>query len=86
MIRLWLRSEDHAWGIPQALQHGLNRVFYNEDIDEQWNIAPQPRLNFKIYQTLGPVVVRSSVIETSLGQSMATNLRVQLRYFLAYFL
>jgi hypothetical protein len=32
MIRLWLRSEDHAWGIPQALQHGFNRVFYNEDI------------------------------------------------------
>jgi hypothetical protein len=54
MVRLWLRNEELAWKTPLALQRGFDKVFYDVAVEEQWNIAPQPRLSFKVHQTLGP--------------------------------
>ncbi|KAH9205741.1 hypothetical protein DL95DRAFT_470279 [Leptodontidium sp. 2 PMI_412] len=53
MVRLWLRNEELDWKTPLALQRGFDKVFYDTTVEEQWNIAPQQRLRFKVHQTLG---------------------------------
>ncbi|KAK8026329.1 hypothetical protein PG991_003385 [Apiospora marii] len=53
LVRIWLRNEQLAWRTPRVLDRGFDMVF-GDDVPEKWNIVPQPRLNFNIFQTLGP--------------------------------
>ncbi|KAK0701153.1 hypothetical protein B0T21DRAFT_417316 [Apiosordaria backusii] len=54
LVRLWLRNNEMAWDLPRELQYSSKKLFYNSEVEEQWNITPQPRLTFKIFETLGP--------------------------------
>ncbi|KAK2614633.1 hypothetical protein N8I77_001442 [Diaporthe amygdali] len=54
LVRLWMRNEEKAWELPKELKFGRDKVFYNEELEESWNITPQPRLRFKIFETLYP--------------------------------
>lgn len=54
LVRLWMRNEEKAWEMPKELKFGQDKVFYNEELEESWNITPQPRLRFKIFETLAP--------------------------------
>jgi hypothetical protein len=54
LVRLWLKNEELAWKLPEVLDEGNQTVYYDEDLPEKWNIVPQPRLKFKIFETLGP--------------------------------
>lgn len=56
LVRIWLKNESPAltWPIPDIFRMGHKKIF-DEDDDQntlKWNIIPQPRLKFKIYQTL----------------------------------
>jgi len=54
LVRIWLKNEKLAWKLPPALDYGNQMVYYDDELPEKWNIVPQPRLKFKIYQTLSP--------------------------------
>ncbi|KAK3311860.1 hypothetical protein B0H66DRAFT_629668 [Apodospora peruviana] len=54
-VRIWLRNESPAmeWPVPAPLRGGHDDIFDRDHI-LHWNVTPQPRLAFKIYQTLTP--------------------------------
>jgi hypothetical protein len=54
LVRLWLKNELFAWKLPEALQGGNDKVFYNIETDERWEIIPPHRLGFDIREKFGP--------------------------------
>lgn len=46
MLRLWLKNEELAWKLPQVMEWGNRTVFYDDEVQEVWNVAPHPRINF----------------------------------------
>lgn len=47
-VRLWLKNEQLAWKLPRAMQLGNQHIFYNNDVEEKWNVQPLPRVLFNI--------------------------------------
>jgi len=50
VVRLWLRNEELAWKLPPELQMANYRVFYDDDLPANWNIAPTERVKFQMYE------------------------------------
>jgi Taurine catabolism dioxygenase TauD, TfdA family len=40
LIRLWLANEDTRWVLPPALELIRQEIFYNEELEENWEILP----------------------------------------------
>lgn len=53
LVRIWLKNEAPGleWPVPDVFRLGYNKIFGDEST-LKWNVTPQPRLQFKIYQTL----------------------------------
>lgn len=54
LVRIWLKNEspELQWPIPAVFRMGHNKIFDEDEDTLKWNVLPQPRLAFKIYQTL----------------------------------
>lgn len=52
LVRMWLKNEDLAWKLPQALQHGSSRIYDDNELGERWNIMDVPRIEFKLSERL----------------------------------
>ena len=57
LVRIWLRNEDPAlaWPVPAIFRMGHDKIFSEDDEDGEplkWNVTLQPRLMFKVHQTL----------------------------------
>jgi hypothetical protein len=52
LIRLWLKSQALAWKLPRPLREGNERLFGQNEVEEQWNIMPSPRLTFTVAERL----------------------------------
>ncbi len=54
LARIWLKNEDPTfeWPIPAVFRMGHMKIFDEDDDTLKWNVTPQARLSFKIYQTL----------------------------------
>jgi hypothetical protein len=44
LVRMWLKNEAWAWKLPGILDVGNKAVFYDDSVEEKWEIVPQPRL------------------------------------------
>jgi len=54
LVRIWLRNEKLAWSLPPVLERGNRAVYYDSKLEDIWNIVPEPRLHFELFQTLAP--------------------------------
>ena len=54
LVRLWLKNEYLAWKLPPHLVLGNQKVFYDDSMEEHWEIIPAPRLEFKIRDKFSP--------------------------------
>jgi Taurine catabolism dioxygenase TauD, TfdA family len=54
LVRLWLKNEALAWRLPPILNVGNQAVFYDDSVEGQWEIIPQPRLGFELRDKFGP--------------------------------
>lgn len=54
LVRLWLKNEKLAWKLPRQIDVGNQLLFDDDDIEEMWNIAPEPRLSFTIRERFSP--------------------------------
>ncbi|PVH77120.1 Clavaminate synthase-like protein, partial [Cadophora sp. DSE1049] len=54
LVRIWLRNEKLAWSLPPVLEHSNKAVYYDSKLEDIWNIVPEPRLHFELFQTLAP--------------------------------
>ncbi|KAF2630582.1 Clavaminate synthase-like protein, partial [Macroventuria anomochaeta] len=52
LIRLWLKNQALAWKLPRVLREGNERLFESNEVEEQWNIMPLPRLTFTVAERL----------------------------------
>ncbi|KAH8680415.1 hypothetical protein BGZ61DRAFT_358998, partial [Ilyonectria robusta] len=54
LVRIWLKNDNPVfkWPMPAVFRMGHLKIFDEDDHTLKWNVTPQPRLAFKIYQTL----------------------------------
>ena len=54
LVRIWLKNENpiFEWPMPAVFRMGHLKIFDEDNDMLKWNVTPQPRLAFKIYQTL----------------------------------
>jgi len=52
LVRLWLKNDTLAWKLPRVLREGNERLFEDNEVEEQWNIVPLPRLTFTVAERL----------------------------------
>ncbi|KAI1746574.1 hypothetical protein F4782DRAFT_43397 [Xylaria castorea] len=53
LVRLWLKSSDLAYPLPQPLAE-LNGRLFDESVRRSWNVLPKARLTFSLGERLGP--------------------------------
>lgn len=54
MVRLWLKNEELAWELPRQLELGNRLVYDDEEVEEFWNVAPEPRLFYSLRERFSP--------------------------------
>jgi hypothetical protein len=54
LVRMWLKNEDLAWKLPASLLLGNDIIFRDDSLEENWNITPEPRCQFQIYERQTP--------------------------------
>ncbi|KAK7422987.1 hypothetical protein QQX98_001277 [Neonectria punicea] len=54
LVRIWLKNDNPVleWPMPAVFRMGHLKIFDEDDHTLKWNVTPQPRLAFKIYQML----------------------------------
>lgn len=52
LVRMWLKNASLAWKLPRPLQFGNSRIYDDNELQERWNIVPEPKLRFKIGERL----------------------------------
>jgi len=52
LVRLWLKNKALAWKLPRVLREGNERLFEDNEVEEQWNIVPLPKLTFTVAERL----------------------------------
>ena len=52
LVRLWLRNEELSWKLPRVLREGNERLFEWNEVEEQWNLMPSPRVSFTVAERL----------------------------------
>ena len=52
LVRMWLKNPILHWKLPSALQEGNAGIYGDSEIEEQWNVAYVPKIQFKISDRL----------------------------------
>lgn len=53
-VRMWLKNEDMAWELPEALRLANRMVFHDESLPEKWNLYPENDIKFQVYERQTP--------------------------------
>lgn len=54
LVRLWLRSDAHAWALPRALETANWMVFDDDLLQDDYNISPLDVIKFQVYERQTP--------------------------------
>lgn len=54
LVRLWLDNDFLAWKLPQHLERGNRKVFYDDSGVGRWEIQPPLQLGFKVSDLYTP--------------------------------
>lgn len=65
LVRLFLKNEKMAWKLPAHLGRGNDKMFYDEILEERWEIFPHERMSW--------IRGRNSVHERGLQQQKLSH-------------